>query len=66
MKKDVKAFRSVSFSAMNVPFTTLFVLVDKGIVSDAREDSDDSESTHFDDSIPSMDGIPATTFHWHG
>jgi len=62
MKKDVKALLSVSLTAMNIPSTTPLV-VDKDIVSHAREDSDDSQSTHFDDFIPSMDGIPATTFH---
>jgi hypothetical protein len=60
MKKDVKALLSVSLAAMNVPSTTPLV-VDKDIISDTREDSDDSQSTHFNDSIPSTDGIPATT-----
>jgi hypothetical protein len=65
MKKDVKSRLSVSLAAVNVPNTSPLV-IEKDIVSDAREDSDDSQSTHFDDSIPSMDVIPATTFHWHG
>ncbi len=62
--KDVNALLSVYLAAMNVLSTTPLV-VDKNIISDAREDSDDSQSTHFDDSITSLDGIPATTFHWH-
>ena len=65
MKKDVKAILSVSLAAMNVPSNTPLV-VDKDIVLDAREDPTDSQSNHFDDSIPSMGGIPATDFHWHG
>jgi hypothetical protein len=64
MKKDVKALLSVSLAAMNVPSATPIV-IDKDIITDAREDSDDSQSTHFDDSIPSMDGIPDSAFHWH-
>jgi hypothetical protein len=65
MKKDIKALLSVSLPAMNVPSTTPLV-VDKDMVSDAREDSDDRQSTHIDDYIPSMHGISATAFHWHG
>ena len=41
MKKDVKAILSVSLTAMNVP-TTSPLEIDKDIVSDAREDLDDS------------------------
>ena len=63
MKKDVKALLSVSLAAMNVSSSTSLI-VDKDIILYAREDSDDSQSTHFDDSIPSMDGIPDTAFHW--
>jgi hypothetical protein len=65
MKNDVEALLFVSLAAMNVPSNTPLI-VDKDIISDAREESEDSQSTHFDYSIPSMDGIPATTFHWHG
>ena len=41
MKKDAKALLSVPLAAMNIPSTTPLI-VDKDIVSDAREDSDDS------------------------
>ena len=64
MKKDVKALLSVSLAAMNVHSATPLI-IDKDIILDAREDSDDSQSTHFDDSIPSMDGIPDPAFQWH-
>jgi hypothetical protein len=37
-----------------------------GISFDDRDDSGDPDSTHLDDSIPSMDGIPSNTFSWHG
>ncbi len=65
MKKDVKALLSVSMAVMNVssPSTPD---VDKDIVLDARDDMDDSLSSHFYDTIPSMDGIPARAFHWRG
>ncbi len=33
---------------------------------DVRDDSGDSDTTNFDDSIPSMDGIPSNAFSWHG
>jgi hypothetical protein len=65
MKKDVKVLLSVSLSAMNVSSSPTLDL-DKDIVSDARDDMDDLQSAHFDDTIPSMDGIPAQAFHWHG
>ncbi len=64
MKKDVKALLSVSMAVMNVPSPST-IDVDKDIVLDARDDMDDSLSAHFDDIIPSMDGIPAQAFHWH-
>ena len=63
MKKDVNALFSVSLAAMNVASST--TTVDKDIVFDAREDVDDSHSTRFDNSIPSMDGIPIEAFQWH-
>ncbi len=31
-----------------------------------RDDSGDPDSINFDDSIPSMDGIPSNTLSWHG
>ncbi len=65
MTKDVKALLSVSLADMNVSFIARLI-ADKDIISDDREDSDDSQSTPFDDYIPSMDGNPDTTFHWHG
>ena len=65
MKKDIMALLSVSLVAMNVPSTSPFI-VDKDLSLDARKDSDDSHSTHFDDSIPTMNGIPANAFSWHG
>ncbi len=64
MKKDVNALLSVSLAAMNVSSST--TAVDKEIVFDAPEDVDESHSTHFDDSIPSMDGIRVEAFQWHG
>ncbi len=63
MKKYVKALLSVSMAVMNVPSPST-IDVDKDIVVDARDDMDDSLSAHFDDTIPSMDGIPAQAFHW--
>ncbi len=33
---------------------------------DVRDDSGDSDSTKFDDSIPFMDGIPPSDYSWHG
>ena len=65
MKKNIKALLSVSLAAMNVPITSPLI-VDNDLSLDALEDSDDSYSTHFDDSIPTMDGIPANAFSWHG
>jgi hypothetical protein len=65
MKKDVKAFLSVSVAVMNASSPPPLV-IDKDIILDAREDSDGSQSTFFDDLIPSMDGIPNVAFHWHG
>ncbi len=65
-KKDVKALLSVPMAAMNVSSSTTLD-VDKDIVLDARDDMDDSQSTHYDDTIiPSMDGTPVQAFHWHG
>ncbi len=40
--------------------------VDKDVMLDARDDEDDSQSTHVNDTIPLMDGIPFQAFHWHG
>ncbi len=41
-------------------------MVDKDMYLDAREDSNVPQSTHFDDSIPSIYRIPANAFSWHG
>ncbi len=65
MKKDVKALLSVSLAAMNISSSPTLD-VDKDKVLDARDDMDDSQSAQFDDTIPSMDGIPAQAFQWHG
>ncbi len=65
MKKDIKALLSVSMAAMNV-YSSTTLDVDKDIVLDTRDDMDDSHSTHFDDTIPSIDGIPIQAFHWLG
>jgi hypothetical protein len=65
MKKNVKTLLSISMAAMNVSSSTSLD-VDKDIVLDARDDMDDSHYTHFDDTIPSMDGIHVQAFHWHG
>ncbi len=62
MKMDVKDPLSVSLAAMNVS-SSITLNADKDIVLDARDDMDDSHSTHFDDTIPSMDGIPVLDFH---
>ena len=56
---------SVSMAAIEVPFSAqIDTPIDISI--DVREDSGDSDGTNFDDSIPSMDGIPPNTFSWHG
>jgi hypothetical protein len=65
MKKDIKALLSVSLAAMNVPSSSPLV-VDVDISLDPREDLDNSQSTHFGNSTPSMDRIPAKAFCWHG
>ena len=65
MKKDIKALLSVSLAAMNAS-SSKNNEVDKDILLDARDDEDDSQFTHVDDTIPSMDGIPNQAFHWHG
>ncbi len=65
MKKDIKAILSVSMAAMEVPFSAkIDTPIDISI--DVREDLGDFDGTNFDDSIPSMDGIPSNTFSWHG
>ncbi len=65
MKKDVKALLSVSLAAMNVP-SPKPLMVDKDMYLVAREESNVPQSTHFDDFIPSVDGIPVNAFSWHG
>ncbi len=65
MTKDIKALLSVSLAAMDVS-SSKNNEVDKDIMLDARDDEDESQSTHTDDTIPSMDGIPDQAFHWHG
>ena len=65
MKKDFKSLLSVSLDAMELPSTSkIDIPIDACL--DIRDDSGDSDSTAFDDSIPSMDGIPINAFHWHG
>ncbi len=59
MKKDIKAILSVSLAAMEMTSSSKMVTpID--ISLDVRDDSGDSDSTNFDDSIPSMDGIPSS------
>ncbi len=65
MKKDIKSILSVSLAAIDAPSSSkIDIPIDLTI--DVRDDSGDSDSTNFDDSIPSMDGILAYAFCWHG
>ena len=64
MKKDIKSILSVSLAAMEAPSSIIDIPID--LTLDVRDDSGDSDSKNFDDSIPSMDGIPANAFCWHG
>ena len=64
MKKDIKSILSVSLAAMEAPSSNIDIPID--LTLDVRDDSGDSDSKNFDDSIPSMDGIPANAFCWHG
>ena len=65
MKKDVKALLSVSLATMELPCTSP-KYIENDLTLDVRDDSGDSDSTNFDDSIPLMNGIPQTDFCWHG
>ncbi len=65
MKKDIKANLSVSMAAMEVP-SSAKIDTPIDISFDVRDDSGDSDTTNFEDSIPSMDGIPSNAFSWHG
>ena len=65
MKKDINALLSVSVAAMDAS-TSKINEVDKDVMLDARDDEDDSQSTHVNDTIPLMDGIQIQAFHWHG
>ncbi len=65
MKKDIKAILTVYLAAMEVP-SSAKINTPIDISLDVREDSGDSEYTNFDDSIPSMDGIPSNVVGWHG
>jgi hypothetical protein len=65
MKKDIKSNLSVSLAAMDAPSSSkIGIPID--LTLNVRDDLGDSDSTNFDDSIPSMDGIPAYAFCWHG
>ena len=65
MKKEIKSILSVSLAAMDLPSSSkIDIPVD--LTLDVRDDSGDSDSANFDDSIPSMDGIPTYAFCWHG
>ena len=65
MKKDIKSIISVPLDAMDLPSSSkIGIFVD--LTLDVRDASGDSDSTHFDDSIHSMDGIPTYAFCWHG
>ena len=64
MKKDIKSILSVSLAAMEAPPSNIDIPID--LTLDVRDDSGDSDSKKIDDSIPSMDGIPANAFCWHG
>ncbi len=64
MKKDIKSILSVSLAATDAPSSKIDIPID--ITLDVRDDSGNSDSTNFDDSIPSMDGIPTYAFCWHG
>jgi hypothetical protein len=66
MKKDIKSLLSVSLAAMELPSTSSKEDIPIDVCLDVRDDSGESDSTAFDDSIPSMDGIPINAFHWHG
>jgi hypothetical protein len=65
MKKDIKGILSVSMAAMEVPSSAI-IDTPIDISFDVRDDPGDSDTTNFDDSIPSMDGIPSNAFSWHG
>jgi len=61
MKKDIKSILSVSLAAMDLPSSSkIDIPID--LTLDVHDDSGDSGSTNFDDSIPSMDGISALLF----
>ncbi len=64
MKKNIKSILSVSLAAMEAPPSNINIPID--LTLDVRDDSGDSDSKNFDDSIPSMDGILANAFCWHG
>ena len=65
MKKDVKAILSVSLATMEL-FGNSNKYIELDLLLDVRDDSGDSDSTIFDDSILVMDGIPQDAFRWHG
>ncbi len=65
MKKDIKSILSVSLAAMQAPSSSV-IDIPIDLTLDVRDDSGDSDSKNFDDSIPSMDGIPDYAFCWHG
>jgi hypothetical protein len=58
LKKDIKSILSFSLAAMDLSSSSrIDIPID--LTLDVRDDSGDSDSTSFDDYIPSMDGIPA-------
>jgi hypothetical protein len=65
MKKNIKAILSISLAAMDAPSSSK-VDIPIDLTLDVRDDSGDSDSINFSDSIPSMDGILANAFCWHG
>ena len=65
MKKDIKSILLDSLAAMDLPSSSK-IAIPIDLTLDVRDDSGDSDYTNFDDSIPSMDGIPTYDFCWHG
>jgi len=61
MKKYTKSLLFVSLAVMESPSTPkIDIPIDLSL--EDHEDSGDSDSTNFADSIPSMDGVPPKPF----
>ena len=61
MNKDIKSILSVSLATMDLPSSSkIGIPID--LTLDVRDDSGESESTNFDDSISSMYGILANAY----